>query len=106
MEDVLVQLEGGVEQRPDLVLKLVDDLRFGNSQYIIEFLKPWQRIFVIILEEQLDKYLASLLVDEVFEAELVLFQSHLFRVVAVPDGGHKSLNGIRMATFFLLYNST
>ena len=72
MEDVLVQLEGGVEERPDLVLKLVDDL-------------------------------ASLLVDEVFEAELVLFQSHLFRVVAVPDGGYKSLNGFRMATFFLLY---
>ena len=42
---------------------------------------------MIILEEHLDKYLASLLVDEVFEAELVLFQSHLFRVVAVPDGG-------------------
>ena len=61
---------------------------------------------MITLEEKLDKYLASLLVDEVFEAELVLFQSHLFRVVAVPDGGHKSLNGIRMATFFLLYNST
>ena len=30
MEDVLVQLEGGVEQGPDLVLKLVDNLRFGN----------------------------------------------------------------------------
>ena len=30
MEDVLVQLEGGVEQGPDLVLKLVDHLRFGN----------------------------------------------------------------------------
>ena len=30
MEDVLVQLESGVEQGPDLVLKLVDDLRFGN----------------------------------------------------------------------------
>ena len=32
MEDVLVQLEGGVEQGPDLVLKLVDNLRFGNLQ--------------------------------------------------------------------------
>ena len=32
MEDVLVQLEGGVEQGPDLVLKLVDHLRFGNLQ--------------------------------------------------------------------------
>jgi len=54
MEDVLVQLEGGVEQGPDLVLKLVDNL-------------------------------ASLLVDEVFEAELVLLESHLLRVVAVPE---------------------
>ena len=54
---------------------------------------------MITLEEQLDKYLASLLVDEVFEAELVLLESHLFRVVAVPDGGHKSLNGLRRQLF-------
>ena len=58
---------------------------------------------MIILEEQLDKYLASLLVDEVLEAELVLLESHLLRVVAVPDGGHESLNGLRMAIFFLFY---
>ena len=42
---------------------------------------------MIILEEQLDKYLASLLVDEVFEAELVLLESHLLRVIAIPDEG-------------------
>ena len=42
---------------------------------------------MIILKEQLDKYLASLLVDEVFEAELVLLQSHLLRVIAIPDEG-------------------
>ena len=58
---------------------------------------------MITLEEQLDKYLASLLVDEVLEAELVLLESHLLRVVAVPDGSHKSLNGLMMATFFLLF---
>ena len=40
MEDVLVQLEGGVEERPDLVLKLVDDL-----QYIKEFLKALAKDF-------------------------------------------------------------
>ena len=42
---------------------------------------------MIILEEHLDKYLASLLVDEVFEAELVLFESHLLCVIAIPDKG-------------------
>ena len=45
MEDVLVQLEGGVEQGPDLVLKLVDNLRFGNLQYIIEFFKTLEKDF-------------------------------------------------------------
>ena len=75
MEDVLVQLEGGVEQRPGLVLKLVADLRFGN-------IRCNHRIL-----EQLDKHLASLLVDEVLEPELVLFESHLLCVVAIPDEG-------------------
>ena len=46
MEDVLVQLEGRVEQRPDLVLKLVDDLRFGNLQHIIEFFKTLAKDFL------------------------------------------------------------
>jgi len=54
MEDVLVELEGRVEEGANFVLELVD-------------------------------HLPRLLVDEVFEPELVLLQGHLFGVIAVSE---------------------
>ena len=39
MEHVLVQLESGVEERPDLMLKLVDDLVSQTFNVIRELVK-------------------------------------------------------------------
>ena len=45
MEHVLVQLESGVEERPDLMLKLVDDLVSQTFNVIRELVKTLAKDF-------------------------------------------------------------